>query len=58
MEDFFLVFFQNFSNQDIISMLEKEGVKVKEERGNRIFPVSDRAEDVRFALEKITKKLV
>ena len=50
--------FQNFSNQDIISMLEKEGVKVKEERGNRIFPVSDRAEDVRFALEKITKKLV
>ncbi len=48
--------FQNFSNQDIISMLEKEGVKVKEERGNRIFPVSDRAEDVRFALEKITKK--
>lgn len=48
--------FQNFSNQDIISMLEKEGVKVKEERGNRIFPVSDRAEDVRLALEKITKK--
>lgn len=48
--------FENFSNQDIISMLEKEGVKVKEERGNRIFPVSDRAEDVRFALEKITKK--
>lgn len=48
--------FQNFSNTDIISMLEKEGIKVKEERGNRIFPVSDRAEDVRFALEKITKK--
>ncbi len=48
--------FENFSNQDIISMLEKEGVKIKEERGNRIFPVSDRAEDVRFALEKITKK--
>ncbi len=49
--------FENFNNQDIISMLEKEGVKVKEERGNRIFPISDRAEDVRFALEKITKKV-
>lgn len=48
--------FENFSNQDIISMLEKEGVKVKEERGNRIFPVSDKAEDVRLALERITKK--
>ena len=41
--------FENFDNTDIISMLEKEGVKVKEERGNRIFPVSDKAEDVRTA---------
>lgn len=38
--------FQNFSNQDIINLLEKHGVKVKEERGNRIFPVSDKAKDV------------
>lgn len=37
---------QNFSNQDIIELLQKHGVKVKEERGNRIFPVSDRAKDV------------
>jgi len=49
--------FQNFDNQDIIEMLCKEGVKVKEERGNRIFPVSDKAEDVRNALEKATKKI-
>ena len=48
--------FENFDNTDIISMLEKEGVKVKEERGNRIFPVSDKAEDVRTALEKILRK--
>ena len=38
--------FQNFSNEDIIKLMEKHGVKVKEERGNRIFPVSDTAKDV------------
>ena len=38
--------FQNFSNQDIIDLLQRHEVKVKEERGNRIFPVSDRAKDV------------
>ena len=38
--------FSKFTNQDIIHMLEKEGLKVKEERGNRIFPVTDQAKDV------------
>lgn len=38
--------FQNFSNDDIINFMENHGVKVKEERGNRIFPVSDQAKDV------------
>ena len=44
--------FKNFTNIDIINILEKNGIEVKEERGKRIFPVSDRAEDVRKALEK------
>ncbi len=48
--------FENFTNTDIIELLKKEGVKVKEERGNRIFPVSDSAEDVRRALENLVKK--
>ena len=48
--------FDNFTNTDIIELLKKEGVLVKEERGNRIFPVSDRAEDVRLALEKAVRK--
>lgn len=48
--------FENFTNTDIIELLKKEGVKVKEERGNRIFPVSDSAEDVRMALENLVKK--
>ena len=48
--------FKNYTNEDIISMLEKNGVKVKEERGNRIFPVSDRAQDVLVVFEKELKK--
>ena len=48
--------FQNYTNQDIISMLEQQGVKVKEERGNRVFPVSDKAADVRDAFERELKK--
>lgn len=48
--------FENFNNKDIIEILKKEGVSVKEERGNRYFPTSDRAEDVRMALERETKK--
>ena len=49
--------FQNFSNQDIIKMLENEGVKTKVERGNRVFPVSDKSIDVLNALLSILKKL-
>lgn len=48
--------FQNFTNQDIVNLLEANGVKLKEERGNRYFPVSDRAEDVRACLENEIKK--
>lgn len=48
--------FQNFTNQDIIEMLEKEGVKTKNERGNRVFPVSDKSQDVLNALIKILKR--
>lgn len=38
--------FQEFTNKDIISLLEKHGLKVKVERGNRIFPITDSAESV------------
>ncbi len=42
--------FQNFTNQDIINLLKKQGLEVKQERGNRIFPVTDKAQDVLNAL--------
>lgn len=49
--------FGNFTNTDVIQMLEAEGVKTKNERGNRVFPVSDKSQDVLNALLKILKKL-
>ncbi len=48
--------FDNYTNKDIIDFLNKKGVKVKEERGNRIFPVSDRSLDVLNAFEDEIKK--
>lgn len=49
--------FDNFNNKDIINLLKQEGLEVKEERGNRIFPVTDNAIDVLNALIKRMKKL-
>ena len=48
--------FNNFSNKDIIKFLNKEGLKVKEERGNRIFPVTDKSQDVLDCFIKKLKK--
>lgn len=42
--------FYSFTNQDTISFFENAGVPLKEERGGRIFPVSDRAKDIAQAL--------
>ncbi len=38
--------FNEFDNKDIISFLNKQGLSVKEERGNRIFPTTDKSIDV------------
>lgn len=46
--------YQQFTNEDIIKFLNKEGLQVKEERGNRIFPVTDHSQDV---LKCFTRKL-
>lgn len=48
--------FNNFTNQDIIELLKKEGLHVKEERGRRVFPTTDNAKDVLNALIKLLKK--
>ncbi len=49
--------FNNFTNEDIIKLLKEQGVNVKIERGQRVFPVSDKAIDVRDALINKAKKL-
>lgn len=41
--------FQNFSNKDILKLID---IPTKNERGNRVFPVSDRATDVVEALKR------
>lgn len=43
--------FNNFTNKDIIKFFNKQGVPTKVERGERVFPVSDKAEDVLNALK-------
>ena len=50
------IYFQNFTNIDIINLIEKNGVKVKEERGNRIFPITDNSKDVLKSFEKELNK--
>ena len=49
--------YNKFTNQDIISFLKKQGLDVKEERGNRIFPVTDKSQDVLNCFEKKLKSL-
>lgn len=46
--------FQNYTNTDIIKFLNKQGLEVKIERGNRVFPITDKSQDV---LKCFTKKL-
>lgn len=49
--------FKQFDNQDIINFMEEHHVKTKEERGNRVFPVSDRSLDVLNAFLEELKSL-
>ena len=44
--------FQNYTNQDIIAFLKKQGLEVKEESGNRVFPVTDKSVDVLNCFKK------
>lgn len=49
--------FSRFDGRDTMAFFEKLGVPLKTERGNRVFPVSDRAFDVSAALERRLKAL-
>ena len=44
------------SSQDVMDLLEENKVKLKVERGNRVFPVSDRSFDIIDGLLRFAKK--
>ncbi len=49
--------FQNYTNLDIINFLKNQGLQVKEERGSRIFPKTDKSIDVLNCFIKRLKEL-
>ena len=49
--------FSRFGSRDAMDFFEKLGVPLKVERGNRVFPVSDRAFDISGAMERRMKQL-
>lgn len=66
MEDIFLNIITNrkflysalysFTNLDVMNFFEEEGLALKVERGNRVFPVSDKSSDVIMTLKHALKK--
>ncbi len=46
----------SFTNEDTCTFFEENGLKLKEERGKRIFPVSDKSSDVIKTLENLLIK--
>lgn len=48
--------FNIFTNNDIMKLLESKGLKLKVERGDRVFPDSDKSSDVIKTFEKILKE--
>ena len=49
--------FKNFTNEDIMNLVENNGTKLKIERGNRVFPVSDHSSDIIRSLENAIRDL-
>ena len=48
--------FSQFSSRDTVEFFENAGVPLKTERGNRVFPLSDKSVDIVDALVKKTKQ--
>ncbi len=48
--------FNSFGNYDVMDFFESRGVKLKVERGMRVFPESDKASDIIRCLEKTCAK--
>lgn len=46
----------SFTNEDTMNLLENEGIKLKVERGGRVFPMSDKSSDIIKGLSKRLEK--
>ncbi len=55
-EKFFYSAFYTFDNFTLMSTVEQEGTPLKTERGNRVFPVSEKSSDILKALKKLIDK--
>lgn len=51
-KEFLYSAFKQFSNKDLMAFFEERGVPLKIERGERVFPVSDKASDIVDALKR------
>ena len=49
--------FKHYTNKEIVNFLKSEGLDVKEERGNRIFPITDKSLDVLKCFTRRIKEL-
>lgn len=49
--------FYQFNSRDLMAFFESEGLRLKTERGNRVFPESDKSSDVIRVLEKKLRQL-
>ena len=54
---FFRPAFRNFTNNDLVQFLNENGLETIEERGERVFPASQKAWDVAEVLVKTAQKL-
>lgn len=48
--------FYGFTNQDAMAFFEEEGLKIKTERGERVFPLSDKSADVLDTLRRSMRR--
>ncbi|MDO5348560.1 MAG: NAD(P)/FAD-dependent oxidoreductase [Lachnospiraceae bacterium] len=50
--------FYRFTNQDLMDFFEQHGCRLKVERGNRVFPASDKSSDVISTLSRALRELL
>ena len=47
--------YSTFDSEAVMNLIESAGIKLKIERGNRVFPESDKSSDIIYALNKLMK---